>query len=291
MKKKALVLGGKTGLLGQALVEVLTEAGWNVSSAGRESFNALGHGVEGELRRLLEREKPQYLFNTIAYTQVDQAEENYHDAELLNVSFPGILGRIIKEHPCHLVHFSTDFVFNGKKIEGYVTEDIPDPLNVYGATKLAGEKALLALELPFCTIIRTAWLFGSGRGNFVRTILTKGKEKGVLNVVDDQRGSPTYTVDLARYTLALIEAEACGIFHVVNSGHASWCELAEEAVRQAEVECRIYPVHSKDYPQKALRPASSVLDTKKLTRVTGIVPRPWPQALREYIFRDFNPLS
>lgn len=288
-EKRALVLGGATGLLGQALAEALRTAGWEVRATGRDSFDTTGPRLAGDLTALVEEERPACIFNTVAYTQVDAAEDNPYDAAQLNASFPAVLGRIVKEHPCHLVHYSTDFVFNGKKRTPYKVEDATDPLNVYGSSKLAGEKALMRLELPRCSIIRTAWLFGPGKGNFVRTILNKCKERSVLNVVDDQIGSPTYTLDLAQYSLRLVEVGATGLFHGVNSGQASWCELADEAVRLAQMECVINSVPSSAYPQKALRPVWSVLDTASLTRATGIVPRPWPQALRDYIFRDFPP--
>ncbi len=288
-EKRALVLGGATGLLGQALVETLRAADWEVVATGRNTLNTMGPHIAEDLTALVEEARPSCIFNTVAYTQVDAAEDNPHEAALLNASFPAVLGRIVKQHPCHLVHYSTDFVFNGKKRTAYTVEDQPDPLNVYGSSKLSGENALLRLELPRCSIIRTAWLFGPGKGNFVRTILNKCKEKPMLSVVDDQIGSPTYTLDLASYSLRIVEVGATGLFHGVNSGQASWCEFADEAVRLAQMECVINSVPSSAYPQKAVRPGWSVLDPESLTRATGIVPRPWPQALRDYIFRDFPP--
>lgn len=132
-------------------------------------------------------------------------------------------------------------------------------------------------------IIRTAWLFGPGKMNFVAKILTLAHERESLSVVHDQLGSPTYTPDLAEHTLDLLEHDARGLFHLSNSGHASWCELAAEAVAAEGLDCHVDPVPTSAYPTKATRPAYSVLDISAFTELTGITPRPWPQALREYV--------
>ena len=287
--QKALVLGGATGLVGQALMEALRESAWAPRAVTRAELDLRAPDAADKLKALIDSTEPACVFNAVAYTQVDAAEDDPEAATLLNRTLPAMLGRLVKTRGCGLVHFSTDFVFNGKKKQPYTTEDETDPLCVYGATKLAGEEALLALNLPNCLIIRTAWLFGPGRKNFVSTILRLCQEKKCINVVHDQVGSPTYTADLAQYTLKLVEAGAAGLFHIVNSGQASWCELASEAVQLAQVECNVTPVPSSAFPQKAMRPAYSVLNCDDLARITGISPRPWPQALREYIFKEFLP--
>lgn len=286
---KALVLGGVTGLVGRAVADELEKAGWDVRRTSRPDIDYGAPDAADTLKALLDTTEPDCIFNAIGYTQVDKAEEEPEAAALLNRTFPAVLGRVVRERPATLVHFSTDFVFDGKRDSPYATDAPTDPLCVYGRTKLAGEEALLSLDLPRCLIVRTAWLFGPYKKNFVSTILGLCKEKKALSVVHDQVGSPTYTPDLAKYTLKLVDAGASGIFHVVNSGSASWCELAGEAVHLAQTECMIRPIPSADYPQKALRPAYSVLDTQKFCGVTGATPRPWPQALRDYIFRDFAP--
>jgi dTDP-4-dehydrorhamnose reductase len=287
MKRKALVLGGKTGLVGQALTKALLASGWDVATHGRDDFDVGASDAAKRLEDLIDSLEPACIFNAIAYTKVDAAEDEPNAATLLNRTLPATLGRIVKTRPCTLVHFSTDFVFDGKKNMPYTPEDPTAPLCVYGKTKLAGEDALLSLDLPHCLIILTAWLFGPDRKNFVSAILQACKEKSAITVVHDQVGSPTYTPDLALYTLKLVESGASGIFHIVNSGQASWCELASEAAGLAQAECMVNPIPSSEYPQKARRPAYSALSCDGLTRLTGIVPRPWPQALREYIFKTF----
>jgi dTDP-4-dehydrorhamnose reductase len=280
-KRCAVVLGGKTGLLGQALSNCLARAGWGVVSVGRDDldfFNA------EQMTALLNRHAPELLFNAVAYTQVEKAEDEPEEAFRLNARLPALLGRLAGKNSVRLVHYSTDFVFDGQKHTPYLPDDPTGPLCVYGKSKLAGERALLELNPKGLCIIRTAWLFGPGRTNFVAKILDLAKERASLNVVHDQVGSPTYTPDLAAHSLELVKTDGQGIFHVVNSGSASWCELAAEAVRTMGLHCTINPISSSEYPQKAVRPAYSVLDTTSFTKLTGSKPRVWLQALQEYVF-------
>lgn len=281
---KALVLGGRNGLLGQALVRSLAAHGWEAVCLGRED----GDLMDAEwMAEQLEALAPQAVFNTVAWTQVDDAEDHPGEAMRINRGFPALLGRLLCSASIPLVHYSTDFVFNGRKQSPYTTDDTPDPDSVYGETKLAGEQALLASGLERCCIIRTAWLFGPGRKNFVSTILNLAKERETIKVVHDQVGSPTYTMDLAEASLNLVRAGAHGVFHVVNNGQASWCELAAKAVAIANLPCTVQAIASSDWPQKAKRPPFSPLDTSHYTEVTGKTMRPWLPALRDYIFQDF----
>lgn len=285
-RPRAVVLGGRTGLLGQSLVLALRNGGWDAVPVGRDDVDVLD---AERLADFIDKASPQAVFNTVAWTQVDLAEEHEQEAAQLNRALPASLGRIVRDTGMHLVHLSTDFVFNGRKTTPYTTDDTPDPASVYGATKLAGEAALLSIAPDNCCVVRTAWLFGPGRRNFVQTILGLCTAKDDIQVVHDQTGSPTYTVDLAAGCVRLAELRATGLFHVVNAGQASWCELASEAVHLAGLHCKVHAITSKDWPQKATRPAYSVLDTSRFTDVTGIVPRPWPQALRDYIYKDCIP--
>lgn len=277
----AVVLGGRTGLLGQALCTAMVRKGWTVHAPGRADLDLFDRpAVEG----FLIRTGATVLFNTVAYTRVDQAEAEPAEAGRLNRHLPLVLGRAALAAGVRVVHYSTDFVFNGRKTSPYTPEDQPDPRSVYGRTKLEGELELLALGLQDLTIIRTSWLFGPCKTNFVTRILELAANRSELAVVHDQVGSPSYTPDLAANSLALVEAGATGIFHLANAGQASWCELAAEAVHGADLPCRVRPITSAEYPQKAVRPAYSVLDLSRFTAVTGISPRPWVQALREFLF-------
>jgi dTDP-4-dehydrorhamnose reductase len=280
--QKALVLGGKTGLLGQALTQVLRANNWQTSTLGRQDGNLL----DGKfLQQAIMHHAPDVIFNTIAWTQVDAAEDNAEDALLWNRTLPATLAQILKPLDTgHLVHYSTDFVFSGEGKRLWNEEDEPAPGSVYGQTKLEGEQSVLKLLPERSCILRTAWLFGPGRKNFVQTILNACCKNKELKVVHDQVGSPTYTMDLAEWSMALAQHRASGIWHAVNSGQASWCELASEAVSLSGSQCRVIPINSAQWPQKAQRPACSVLSTQKLAAFLGKAPRPWPQALREYLF-------
>lgn len=286
--RSAVVLGGKTGLLGQALSMAMTRRGWTVHAPGRADLDLFDRPA---VEDYLARTGADILFNTVAYTKVDQAEDEPSEAARLNRQLPLVLGQAARNAGVRLVHYSTDFVFNGKKTTPYTTEDQPDPRSVYGSTKLQGERELLALGLPGLIIIRTSWLFGPCKINFVTRILELAAARPELSVVHDQVGSPSYTPDLAANSLALVDAGATGLFHLANSGQASWCELAAEAVRGADLPCRVKPITSAQYPQKAVRPAYSVLDLSKFTAATGITPRPWLQALREFLFSREDCLS
>jgi dTDP-4-dehydrorhamnose reductase len=283
--KRAIVLGGRTGLLGQALATALAGAGWEVRPTSRTDLDPFDAAA---VSALLAEFKPERVFNTIAYTAVDLAEDESEAAYRLNRDLPALLGRLCEEAGTALVHYSTDFVFDGDKDAPYVEDDQVNPQCVYGASKLAGEEALLGLGLDETLIIRISWLFGPGKTNFVEKILGFAKSREALKVVADQIGSPSYTPELAAISLALVEAGAKGVFHAACSGQASWRDLAAEAVAQAGLPCEVLPIPSSDYPQKAKRPAYSVFDLKKLTAATGMVPCDWRDAVRRYVRGDLG---
>ncbi|SMP73158.1 dTDP-4-dehydrorhamnose reductase [Desulfonatronum zhilinae] len=279
--RTVMVLGGKTGLLGQSLCAALTKADWTALPVGREDVDLFD---TDQLAAFLDRHEPDVICNTVAYTQVDLAEDEPELAMQVNKLLPVKLGRLAKQRGIQLVHYSTDFVFDGQGCEPYQPDDAVNPLCVYGKTKLAGENALRELALDRLSIVRTAWLFGPGRSNFVSKILTLASQRASLNVVHDQIGSPTYTPDLAEYSVELLKAGGTGIFHLVNGGCASWCELAASAVQAMGLQCDVHPITSDQYPQKARRPAYSVLNSESFTALTGVKPRPWLHGLREYVF-------
>lgn len=283
---KALVLGGATGLLGQALVNELHLRGYAVDSLGRADGDLLNPGF---LEEQLRKSAPDVVFNTVAWTQVDAAEDQPEAAMAVNRSLPDALARIISAMPqTWLAQFSTDFVFSGYHAEPFTETNTPNPINVYGKTKRAGEEAVLKLLPERGCVIRTAWLFGPGRKDFVDTILAACQKREKVRVVDDQIGSPTYTLDLAKWSVDLAEKRASGIWHGVNSGQASWCELATEAIQLLSGPCRVVPISSAEWPQKARRPSNSSLDNSKLAAFLGKKPRCWHQALRDYLFSEYE---
>ena len=280
---RAIVLGGKTGLLGRPLTRALADAGFAVLPTTRSELDPFdAQAVDKALADF----GATHLFNTVAYTAVDAAEDDVPGAYRLNRDLPATLARCCDKARAMLVHYSTDFVFSGEADAPYVEEDATSPRSVYGASKLAGEKAILDSGLLKYQILRTAWLFGPGKKNFVATILGLARTREELRVVGDQVGSPTYTVDLAGWSADLARKGAVGIFHAVGTGQASWCELASEAVAAAGMSCRVVSIPSSEYPQKAFRPRYSVLSNAKLAEAIGRVPRPWVQTVREYVYSE-----
>ncbi|MBI5519330.1 MAG: dTDP-4-dehydrorhamnose reductase [Desulfovibrio sp.] len=297
---KALIFGGRGGLLGRALVEAFAAAGVEavpVSGADVDYFDA------DALDEFLDGHEPPVgddnaqhgdagddydpasllLVNAVAYTQVDKAEDEQEEAYRLNAAFPALLGVLAEERGHRLLHFSTDFVFDGAKGTPYAPGDATAPLSVYGASKLAGEEAIADLDIPGLLILRTAWLFGPGKMNFVKRMLELGAQRPELSVVDDQHGSPTYTPDLAALSVALVKNGASGILHAANSGPATWHELAAAAMELAGLPCVVKAIPTSGYPTKARRPPCSVLDISGTARLAGYAPRHWREALAEYV--------
>lgn len=292
LPRTAIVFGGRNGLLGRALVAALAEAGVEaipVAASDVDYFDA--DALDEFLDRYDTVEEGQEdddgsglcLVNAVAWTQVDQAEDQPEEAYRLNAAFPALLGVLAEERGHRLLHFSTDFVFDGAKGAPYLPEDAPNPLSVYGASKRAGEEALLALNIPGLLMLRTAWLFGPGKMNFVKRMLELGSQRAEVSVVADQLGSPSYAPDLAELSVALLRAEATGLLHAANSGQASWRELASAAMELAGLPCAVMAIPTSGYPTKARRPPCSTLDMTQTVRLAGYAPRHWREALAAYV--------
>lgn len=273
----ALVLGGR-GLLGRPLMQQLAGSGWEAQTLDPEDCNLLN---PGELQPRIESLHPDIIFNTVSWNTEDPAEKQPQEALSVNRGLPAFLGGLVKGTPKALVHYSSDQVFNGRKESPYTEEDKTDPVSLCGKTRLAGEQALLELNADNICIIRTGWLFGHDGDNFLKRLLTRAQTEETVEVIHDQIGSPTYVNDLAQATLQLVKRGASGLYHVANTGQASWCELAAEAVRQASLACTVRAIAS---PDKSLRPSNEVLSSAKYAAFTGNAMRPWSQALREYIY-------
>ncbi len=230
----------------------------------------------------LDRHQPDWVLNCAAYTDVDGAETNWDMAFAVNGNGPGILARACRTQGILLCHISTDFVFDGRAQEPYCETDSVGPLSVYGQSKLAGEQQVQETFDDYL-IVRTSWLFGHGGHNFVKTICRLAAERPVVQVVDDQRGSPTSTVDLAAILKVALEKNLRGIYHACNTGVCSWFEFAHEAVELAGLDGRVEPVTSEYMPRPAPRPAFSAMNCSKISRDCGLHIRHWREALRDYI--------
>jgi dTDP-4-dehydrorhamnose reductase len=231
--------------------------------------------------------RPTVVINCAAYTKVDLAEVERDAAFAINTLAAGTIASACKSRGIRLVHFSTDFVFNGESSGPYQPNDPTDCLSAYGQSKLEGESLVRAIDPPGWMIIRTAWLFGDTGPCFPKTILDRARAGQTLKVVNDQIGSPTYAPDLAATTLDLIGASACGIRHVTNSGQCSWFDFAEAIVDAAGMSANLQPTTTAGYratrPNIAIRPAFSVLADDKLPQLIGRHMRPWQEALSDFI--------
>lgn len=226
------------------------------------------------------------LVNCAAYTNVDGAETDREKADLLNHRAAAGMAEVCRDLDATLIHVSTDYVFDGKTTRPY-TEDAPAaPLNVYGATKLAGERAIMDSGCK-CLILRTSWLYSSFGGNFVKTMLRLSAERDALSVVNDQRGTPTYAADLAGAIDDIIGSGAYrdreGVYHYSGAGECTWFDFAREIVRLSGNGCRVLPVSSAEYGSKAARPEYSVLDKTKFKRTFGLPIPTWEDALERCV--------
>ena len=230
--------------------------------------------------------KPNIIINCAAYTNVDGCEENRDTAMAANAIGSRNLAIAAQKIGAKLVHVSTDYVFSGEDAEEKREWDVTAPKSVYGASKLMGEK-YVAEQCSRHFIVRTAWLYGYSGGNFVKTILKAGKERGALKVVNDQRGNPTNAADLAHHLLKLAVTGEYGVYHCTNNGTCSWYDFACEVVRLAGFPCEITPCTTAEFPRPARRPAYSSLDNLMLRCTVGDEMRSWQDAISAYM-RYYN---
>ena len=233
--------------------------------------------------------RPNIILNAAALTRVDYCETNQEEAFLINGDGAGNLARTAASIGAMLVHYSTDYIFDGLKEDAYLEEDAPNPRSVYGKSKLAGED----LVRRYCSnhlIIRTSWLFGANGPNFIRTILNAAGRGESLRVVNDQRGSPSYTKDVASHTRKMIERGCKAIFHLTNSGSCTWYELSREALDCLGAKnIPVTPVSTSEFPRPAPRPANSILANARLVQEGLPLMRPWQAAVQEYVEQELKP--
>lgn len=226
--------------------------------------------------------KPRIIINCAAFTDVDACESQKEKAFMLNEKVPYTLAEICKIIDACLIHFSTDFIFNGKKIEPYTEDDKADPINVYGYSKLKGENVIREILNKYF-IVRTEWLYGKNGKNFIDMVIKLAKEQKYLEIVDDQVGSPTYAKDLAEIVLKLAGTTKYGFYNITNSGQCSRFEWAEEIIKFRNIEIEITPVKSTHFKVPALRPPYSVLSNEKFNSLGLGLMRGWRPALKDYI--------
>jgi dTDP-4-dehydrorhamnose reductase len=270
-------------MLGYALQTVAAERGFVTVAPDEGTFDITSHEMVPKVIASFAKAHPNgAVVNCAAYTDVDGAEENAQVAFLVNQFGAALLAENAAANKLPFVHISTDFVFDGKKSGSYSEADEPNPLSVYGASKMAGEWAVLAAD-PRALIIRTAWSFGPGGSNFPTKFLERAKTMPRIPVVSDEVGSPTYTLDLAAAMLRLIDLGATGLLHVAGGGWCARDEMAREILRLAGLHnIDVIPVPAATFPGKAERPANGILDCSK-AGVLGVIMPSWRDALARYI--------
>jgi len=287
--RRILVIGAK-GMLGRDLMGILHSAfskdeiiGWDIEEMDIQK--------EDETITKVEKLRPEIVIHIAAYTDVDGCERDQEKAFAVNAEGTKHVVRAASKCHSKIVYLSTDYVFDGEKGEPYSESDPPHPLNVYGHSKLKGERYVQEGVKDFL-IIRTQWLYGPFGRNFVDSILQQATVKSALSIVNDQMGSPTYTLDLARAISELIRVEARGIFHVTNSDFCTWYAFAETILKFSGVNrVKVLPISSKELGRPATRPSYSVLSGQKLKKETGLTMRSWSEALKDYLSTHRSSLS
>ena len=270
-----ILLFGKNGQLGQELQRLLPSMGETVA-LGRSDLEL--HDI-ASLRAKIRLVKPDIIVNAAAYTWVDRAESEPERAMEINAVVPGVMAQEAKRIGALLVHYSTDYVFDGKISTPYHEEDEPSPINVYGQSKLEGERAVLKSGVA-CYIFRSSWIYGVHGQNFLLTLIRLAMEKPEIRVVNDQIGAPTWARTIAQTTQKILQSgkmnpENSGIYHLSAGGQASWFRFAQHIVSSLKMWmdaplARVVPIPASQYPQAAARPANSLLSNDKLGKVFGI---------------------
>jgi len=277
---KVLVTGAG-GMLAEDLTSCLSERGYEIVALPR---NRLDITDLGAIRAAANKSESELVINCAAYTKVDKAEKEETRALMVNGFGVQNLCLLCQERDIPLVHFSTDYVFDGTKESPYTIYDEPNPISAYGRSKLLGEKYILWLLSKFY-LIRTSWLFGLYGKNFIETMLELGQREKQISVVNDQRGCPTWTYHFAQAVIDLIETERYGIYHITNSEPTTWFEFAREIFRLSGRDIEVLPVNSDQFHRLARRPQNSVLDPFPLPGVLGRGMPSWREALKEYLQR------
>lgn len=234
-----------------------------------------------EVYNFVNKVEPDVIINCAAHTAVDKCESDVDNAYKINTIGPKNLAQAAYSIGAEIVQVSTDYVFNGTINKELNEFDLPDPQTIYGQSKLQGENIVKELN-PKHYIVRTAWLYGDGN-NFVKTMISLSKNNNELKVVNDQHGSPTSTVDLARVIIKLVEDKNYGVFHCTCKGECTWYDFAKEIFSLCKIDINVIPCSTEEFPRPAKRPQFSVLRNYMLELTTGDITRDWKEALREYI--------
>jgi len=275
---KVLVTGAD-GMLARDIIPLILEQGYETLTVPRSELDIADLGAVEATTSSFE---PELIINCAAYTKVDEAEKEEHRALMVNGVGVQNLCLACQERDIALVHFSTDYVFDGGKESPYTIYDETNPINAYGRSKLLGEKYILWLLSKFY-LIRSSWLFGLQGKNFVETMLELGQREKRISVINDQRGCPTWTHHLAGAVVHLIQTGHYGIYHITNAEPTTWFDFSKEIFRLAGMNMDVLPITSEQFPRPAKRPLNSVLDPFPVSQILGREMPSWKEALAEYL--------
>lgn len=284
-----ILLLGASGQVGSQLALLLPSHGRLITTTrDRSGDHQLDISDLPTLEALLDQCAPDIIVNAAAYTQVDQAEEELDLAQRINAEVPATIGAWAARHDAKVVHYSTDYVFDGTKAGAYVESDLPKPLGAYGRTKLQGDEALLASGCA-ALILRVSWVYGLRGRNFMVTMRKLLNERETIKVVDDQIGAPSWSGAIANTTADVMSelsdrperwSELRGVYHLAPHGHTSWFGFAKAIRDSLQLRCEVLPIPSEDYPTPAQRPKNSRLDSRKLESTFGITLSDWQDDLQ-----------
>ena len=273
LKNKKILVTGANGQLGSAIVTIFRQHNMDVVGTDRSVMDITN---QKQVFEVINQIKPQVIIHCAAYTAVDKAEEDKANCYLVNVNGTRNLALISKELKIEFIYFSTDYVFDGTKQDPYEVSDLPNPINYYGLTKYLGEEIIKSI-LNNYYIFRISWVFGPNGKNFVNTIIRLAKEKSSINVVSDQIGSPTYTIDIANF-LHSNPKITYGIHHLTNLGYISWYDFASRIIEIAKLNCIVKPILSSEYKTIAKRGLNS-----RLKHENNLTLQNWNQALSFFL--------
>jgi dTDP-4-dehydrorhamnose reductase len=257
-----VLVTGFNGQLGYDVVKRLEELNIEVKGTTRNNFDLTN---EIETKEFIRNYKPDVVVHCAAYTAVDRAEDEKELCYSVNVMGTRYIAEVCRDIEAKMVYISTDYVFDGEGEEPFEVTDKPNPINYYGQTKYEGELEVQKVVDKFF-IVRISWVFGSNGNNFVKTMFRLGKERDEISVVSDQIGSPTYTYDLAKLLVEMIQTDKYGIYHATNEGFCSWYDFVCEIFKQAGIDVKVKPIKTEDYPTKAKRPKNSRLSKSEINK-------------------------
>ena len=276
-----ILVTGSTGQLGSDVVKELLKRGYSTLSPNRSELNLCS---EDNIRNYILNSNCEAIVHCAAYTQVDKAEDEKDLCIKINATATKHIVKCAKILDIPMIYISTDYVFDGTKDGEYTENDETNPINIYGESKLAGEKYVQEI-LDKYYIVRTSWVFNINGKNFIETMLRLSKANNQLSIVNDQIGSPTYTKDLSRLLVDMLETSKYGLYHATNEGYCSWYEFANTIFKLANINIDIRAINSNEYASRAKRPMNSKLSKDKLIEY-GFKPLPhWEDALKDYLIR------